>query len=201
MWIQLFTIGSFGFWLLTAIVALALTTFMRSRSESTFWATASVVLYIVVLNVFGDAGTFEWITTNPLWTAAIAGGYLLLGVFISVVKWEWFVSDARDLVQDQMLNVKNEFRRQYEMDTKTSADDRPFDEKIKPKFQTWLKAHYAPKVREHKQRVINWMVFWPFVTLGMLFDDILRRMFASIYKTIQNYLQRRSDRAFETLQD
>jgi hypothetical protein len=165
----IFVFGTLWFWLLT-IVALCLIVATTEVEDSNSWGW--VILIVALLGMyFGgnresfNAG-FRYIAENPGNVILCVLGYLFLGVFWSLLKWHLYL---KHLVQKSNQNKSGFFS--------SGVSESRFE------------------VSENKQRIINWMTYWPCSALWTLVDHPVRKLFLYIFSIVEKTYQRMSDNA------
>lgn len=59
----------------------------------------------------------------------------------------------------------------------------------------------VPKVKDHKQGIMAWMLYWPWSLIWTIIDVPVKRAYLFIYNLIASRLQRMSDNIFCPLRD
>jgi hypothetical protein len=113
---------------------------------------------------------------RPAWIVLLVSGYVAAGIIWSIKKWYSFSVDSRD-----------ELKTRYE----TSVN------KTMPGNETWAvySQRQRPTAAENKQRIISWMVLWPF-SLTWWMMTWPRRAFSWLYDRLSTLFDRISDRVF-----
>lgn len=135
------------------------------------WATLMLIICGLAGTGLGVINIVPWILHNPISVLWLFIGYLVVGTGYSVIKWTLYV-----------YNKVAEFK-EYGGNATSSI---------------WTR--YKPYVSENKERILGWMVFWPFSAAWTLINDPIRKSFNFIYNHISNFLQSISDRAFANLE-
>lgn len=180
---ELFVVGGILFWALT-IAVLCLLMFCVD-SERTFGAAVSIVLYLVFINVFGNANTLAWIKENSTLTIVGVVGYLFAGVFWSFGKWYFFNKE----ISEKVLIAKRKLLGPAANEDTEIPEDRLSDWH----FMHLATIHYKDRTigkfpiraLEHKERITNWMMYWPISAAWTLLDDFVRNLYKKIYSTLQ----------------
>lgn len=81
------------------------------------------------------------------------------------------------------------------------------------KWYAWLKARVAKakannsmyyasqyQVSENKERIVNWMMYWPFSAFWTLIDEPVKKTFKALFSALEKTYQRMADRATKELQ-
>lgn len=150
-----------AFWPLLVILLEVLCLFAFVRSERADFAIASVIVTWAVLFFFFNVNLFGVFITKP-WLAGIAGlAYVGLGVAYSFHRWDHFGRN---------------WRREYD-----EAKEAKNEHEVKR-----LKSN-PPRAYRNKNRIVNWMMFWPWSGAWFYFGQILERiyeMFLAIYRRL-----------------
>ena len=217
--------GGVIFWILTALLLIGM--FSSIHHEKGSWATAGFVVYFIVLAAFGSFDLTGFILRNPLMLAVVAGGYFLLGIAWTFVKWHFFVSTQRrkfDGYKAEWLEgkgitdgqvppeLKEEWTDAARAYAKRGPDDGGewgnrrgrhaaylSDENLRTGTQ--IVEAIKPKVSRNKGRIIFWMSYWPFSFLWTFLADGLLSAWEWVYHGIGKKLQKVSDSKFKSAGD
>lgn len=164
--------GTFWFWSL-AITAWILITI---AAELGYYLRAAFVLIAFLALYFFFGGSYPShiiakVIQNPAYVVLAVLGYLIAGTIWGVIKWFFYILKERDIALE---NIKCNHR----------------------------KTHFSPpQASEHKERIITWMLYWPFSMFWTIINDPLRRAFEWIYRRIGKFMQGVSDRIFKDVFD
>lgn len=199
MIIEIFLLWTFWFWLLVGIEVMLL--FVSTVWEKSWVAWVSLALFLAALQLFGDVNVLSYVWNNPTHILYGIAIYFLGGSIYVFPKWYLFVTDHKRKYLD--------FRDQFLIDKglePTSYKGNPLPDELVPEFrEVWgrqshwsvpLDVEFRPKARNHKARIIDWMMLWPFNGLWTMLNDPVRRLFRHVYYQIADVLQGISDRAF-----
>lgn len=208
--------GGVIFWILTA--GLLITLFTSIHHERGTWATAGLVVYFIVLALFGAFDLTGFIGRNPIMLLVILGSYFLCGIAWTFIKWHFYVSDAKRKFDDYKADwlegrgitsgsVPDEMKSEWTSAARTYAESqrargssrRPTNSYGRSDLRTGTQIIEAikPKVRWNKSRIIFWLSYWPFSFLYTIFADGIAAIWNSIYHGIGKRLQAISDRKFK----
>lgn len=192
MFVEFFVVGSILFWALTFTLFVVLTAFVAS--ENNFFATVSVIAYILAINLFGDAHTLMWVKDNagPLLIGAIV--YLIVGIGWSIWKWWFFNMD----IAEKLLQVKRDILGPLAMkDTEIPADKIAKFYSERDILQiNGRPVEFPVRALRYKSRIIGWMSYWPLSLLCTLLDDFFRKLYHRIYSFLQKQYQAITERVF-----
>ena len=168
--------GTIGFWVLLILVSILLLVFIEYEEGGA--ATLTLLCFLWIQQLFG-VNIVHYTCTHTLRIVVGILGYLLAGVVWGVVKWWFFVKDRR-----------YKYDEEYSKFLENKGVGWTWDE--------YVKAHGLgkPTASEHKERILEWMSFWPWSLLWTLINDPIRKAFRAIYRHIQNRLQAIADSAY-----
>ena len=202
MLLMLFAVGSFWFWMLLVVhffVLLALIEY-----EKVGWATLSLGVVFAALYFLGDFNIASAVLQNPLAAALVLGGYFVAGTAWSIAKWYLYVTD----LSNKCKELKTEFLQRRDVSSSVIPDSlkKEWRETLSSQFgysrsPLSLNGSLAPKVSDHKGRIMTWMCYWPWSFVWTMINDPVKKLFRQIYLRIQGLLQSISDRAFRGLED
>jgi len=195
--LELFLVGSVGFWILIAaeiVVLLALTEY-----EKPVWSLVSLIAVGLLLKFFGGYSVVDLVISYPKETAASVFGYFVLGTLWAVAKWYFFVRTKREiyLAAKETYLKKPETRMHREMGKDPVEIDALWEESYARGGLLNSKKGVAPLARDHKVRILQWMAYWPWSALWTLVNDAVKRIYKTIYENIHKLLQSISDNAFK----
>lgn len=198
--LELFLVGSVGFWLLIAaeiVVLLALTEY-----EKPVWSLVSLVAVGLLLKFFGGYSVVDLVLSYPMETVASVFGYFLLGTLWAVAKWYFFVRTKREvyLAAKEAYLKKPETRVNRELGKEPVETETSWEESYARGMCLNSKKGIAPLARDHKVRILQWMAYWPWSAFWTLVNDAVKRTYKTIYENIHKLLQGISDNAFKDVQ-
>ena len=158
-----------------------------------------MVVTIALISFFGDF--LNYLLANLLWFGVCAAGYLVGGALYTALRVHDFASEASDafeelvhkylkeenLTQEAMLASPGKLLEMKGFIKRNSGYKSPAKRLRESDGKVW--------VRDHKARVMTWLMFWPLSLVRYLFEDLVRRLFEQIYRMIAGQLQRISDYA------
>jgi hypothetical protein len=127
-------------------------------------ATVSVVVTLILLQWLGYP-IAAFIWQNPLTVVVWLLAYLGMGIGYSFFKWDRFVA---------------KWRREYDESKTKDGRDR-----------IW---RARPVAGESKDRIIGWMMFWPWSLFWWLVADFVSELFLAIYRKLGNLYDRVTSR-------
>jgi hypothetical protein len=201
---ELFVFGTFWFWVLTVAAIIIITALEEWEYGSV--AMVCLLIYGGLLQWAGKVNILGYLWQHPIYTVTFLAGYFLIGTIWGVGKWAIFVKGkSQDLV---------EVFRDY-CETHKIAYTKPIDPDVWAKFEQEVNGEEydatkrnqtiragnpavaallkAPRIRDHKERFIRWLSFWPMSVLYTCFNDLLRNLGKQIYAALAERLQGISD--------
>ncbi|MBI4991702.1 MAG: hypothetical protein HZB99_00600 [Candidatus Harrisonbacteria bacterium] len=183
-------VGTAGFWLLVAVSTVALACLVENEEGA--WATGTLLLTLLLLQLFGDIKVFTSAYNHPLVALMCVAGYFMAGMAWAIWKWVLYNRDQKMLYDER--------RTAFLKDNNITDNTIPAD--LKTNFDQCVNGiDIRPPVTEHKERVLRWMTYWPWSALAWLLSDPIRRLFREIYHQIQNTLQKISDRIWQGVEN
>lgn len=184
-------LGSFNnpfiFWGILVAGALVATEFAE-RNRPGSGAIVSILL-LAFISVVSDP--IELVMTHPSYVALGFLGYVLAGACWGAARFVLFTYDTRRKVRelgDYFMAIHN-------------IRDSVIPDNMKHKWRTHLAEHGLAfeiplKIREHKARIVFWMMLWPVSIFWFAVNQSLRRAILAAYNSIAGWLQNFSDKAF-----
>lgn len=171
---EIFVIGTLWFWMLIA-VSVGLLTYLVNTGNG-FGSTAIFVLTILAISFLGNSKLVSdiigYVNLNPGIAIGLFCGYFIAGAIWSLVKWYYFVLEQRDI----------------QLETSKSA----YNKKNGFKFK-------VPKPGDYKGDIILWMSYWPLSFIWTMIDNPFKRIFAKIFKNLENTYTKISSHIFKGL--
>lgn len=172
--LSLFLFGTLWFWILVAVeLVIIVTSLEQEYTNSLGWF--SFVVFLCLLYFFGNStsfnGFFQYITHNPTSIIPYFISYVVIGVFWSLYKWYLYVKD-----------------------------------KAAPYYPENGTTHYGISdtyfnAGKNKERIINWMMYWPISGLWFLINQSIKRFFQYIYNSIINQYQNIGDKIYKDVME
>ena len=152
---SLLEFGTIWFWLLV-LVASGFITASTESDEDNFPASIWFIASLALLYFFGNSAFFKsigaFILTYPGKTLAIFLGYVFIGTVWSIIKWFFYLNRVKETWYENRRKYPSTYS-----NSKFSIDDY--------------------KATEHKERIIHWMLYWPFSGIWTLINDPVRHAF------------------------
>lgn len=163
-------------WIVVAILTLLL--FIAAANDSfaaAFWFS---VIGLAVLQLVTAANPWGWVADNPKTFLACAAAYIPIGIGWSLFRWlKLLKSSAVNILKDKDSFTPNAYYASWEV----------------------FVAKRFPNASKNKDRIICWIVYWPFSVLAYLLLDFLREFGNWIYDKISGIYKAMADRVKDSL--
>lgn len=216
--LEFIALGGALFWITTAVWLIAL--FIAIDKENGWWATVSLVVYFLVLAIFGSFDLTGFLFANPLMIGIILLGYFAIGLIWSFMRWGIHVRVERAKFDDfkaewleskgiQSSTVPEELQSEWTAEAKRyarkclgrkySGEDTPVRSGVALETGTQILDAIRPKVRRNKSTIIFWMAYWPISFLWTMLNDFVMGIWNAIYHGVGKRMQAMSDRQFKDI--
>lgn len=181
-----------GVWVTIAVLVAILLEF-----ELEGWATTFVSLGIALLmwNYLGDV--WEFICQNPWSTLGFVGGYILIGVLWSFIKWasyvkrklrgikkikDEFIVEHKEINDENLkllnvklgdLNLENSYGHSFRLSGKDTLE--------------YVLQKVSPIASENKTIIIAWISYWPMSFVGTFLNNPFRHFFEWLHENLSGY--------------
>jgi hypothetical protein len=165
------------FWLILAGIVIET---ICVAKENSFLATASLLVFLLALQFGAKVNVGSYIVTHWQWVLIGCGTYFVVGPIWSFVKWYLFLLDARD--------VRDAKKAEFFASSSPRVDE-----------AAWLKFignQFPPKAKEHREKIVCWIAFWPFSALWTALDDVVERIAKIIFNMFSGWYQSLSNHVF-----
>lgn len=178
-------VGGVWFWILTALFVILLV--WEVAREKAVTGLFTVLAYLALIHLFGNASVFSAVRNHPEYAYIGIPVFFLAGALWSLAKW-WF------FVKHRALEYREARMAFLEANGVVGATlDTPVPEDLKTRS---FPRPRRPLARQHKWRIITWMVYWPFSMVWTLLDEPWRL----IYEAMARLFQRISDAVWRDLE-
>ncbi len=172
--LELFVVGTLWFWVLI-IAAFILLTYQVNIGNG-WGSTVVFVLTILAITFLGNSKLVSdiigYVNLNPGISIGIFCGYFIAGAIWSLIKWYYFVLDQKE------KQIK---------ESKT-----PYNSSKKYSF-------VMPMPGDFKGDITLWMSYWPLSFIWTMIDNPFKRIFANIFKNLENTYTKISSHIFKDL--
>ena len=177
--LEFLAVGTWAFWLVIALVAIAMSEMLDNNHLG--YATITAVATVAALAILGNLNPLTWIYRHPFETAEYVVGYFVVGTVWGVTKWFFWLRKIRRFME--------EFRAEYPH--YNAADWRDAMRR-----RSWP-MELPPKVGDHKSKIVGWMALWPSSMIWTLLHDPVKWAFEEIYANLGGMMQGISNRVFK----
>lgn len=185
------------------------------------WASVTLIATLVGLHFLHVFSVVGFVKDNTVEALIGTGGYVLVGVAWSFVKWFSFLMGFRDAYREQKENffafkklpansvLTPELEKEFLVGLGgyqkplyiKSADGKEvidivlkWDSNINTYKNNDLNA--KPKAANNKARITSWGAFWPFSMVGTIINDPIRRLWNFLWGQLKALYQKMSDKLF-----
>jgi hypothetical protein len=180
-----FTIGTFPFWILVAVLVVGL--IVGEATESGWVGLLSMSIFLGMVQWLGQSDPLGYAQTHPkeavLW---LVGYFVAIGLPFAVLKWmaETFkVKQERKEAQQSWLSTRGVTGYRIPLSLK--------DEWVRHSVMSSVPKQ--PLLRQNKARFIRWIYAWPGSLIWTLCADIFRNIGTFLYYFAADKTQRLSD--------
>lgn len=174
-----------GFWLWLFLGGFACLGIVSHEQESPLLALISVVLFALGLQFLFGVPVWQSIWGNPLWVVVLLAGFFAIGLGYSVF-WKWR-RYCRKEAKAQADRIRSAVGREH--------NEKTFDQYLDDTYEN--KLHPA----NHKARIINWILTWPFGLLWTVLNDPINWIAREVYALSGRTLKTISDQAIRSAKD
>lgn len=197
---QWVVVGSFWFWLLVAALLVGVTAFCEN--ERGFLAFLSVVLFLAVIQLLGDADILGYVWHHPHYVIGGVVLYYLAGIAYSLGRWKLFCDNKREVYDTAKADFLDSNKVTYTNVTTAvvpphlvkdwkSFLDRRFDQKTSVEYQNGI------KFRHHVGRCMTWASYWPCSFFWTMLNDPLRKLFKHAMNRLKSVYDAIAVRSFK----
>jgi len=161
----LFLIGTFWFYALLFVAAVALV-ISTELDEAKSWGFWVVGATLVILYFCGNKQEFNDAFN---WISANPGSTVLIVAGYFVAGLVWAIVKWYFYLRKKTAKI-NKYSKVHGLDEVYSAS-------------------------ENKERILNWMMYWPFSLLWTMIDEPVKKLFQNIYTATEKMFQRMADNA------
>jgi len=194
----IFAFGTWGFWIACILLGGAIT--LLVENEKGTWATFTAIVTILGLNYISKVPIFDFLTQHPLKSAELVALFLAGGVVTSLIKWYLYSLKAAHLYDDFKEDfLKENNVKEFTGEWAAKLQDALADGKTK-KYDDWgNRIHIQAEplsFKENKARLIRWATYWPFVIVGTVLNDFVRKIWIRLVESLRSTYQNISNHAF-----
>lgn len=184
------------------------------------WATVTLLGTLVGLHFLHIFSVLDFVKDHTVEALVGTGGYVVIGVVWSFVKWFSFLMGFRDTYREE----KEKFFEFKKMPTNSNLDAALEEEFLKglsnegryngryledekgnkiasaPRWYSDVNTYKSnslnvkPRAAKNKARITSWGAFWPFSMVGTIINDPIRRLWNFLWGQLKALYQRMADR-------
>ncbi len=193
---MLLEFGSMGFY--TISIAMFILVLALSENDREYWAGASLVGFVVMMNWIGSID----ILTDPLLLLQWSVIYIVVGVLWSFVSWLFYLYDTKE----RLVGYRYNFLKKHNI--ASLNEDTKVPSNLKDEWINHLKEkHYldryasepiklAPSFMDNKLMIGRWIIWWPTSFVWTMLSNPVMRFGHWIARRLKNVYQRISDKVF-----
>jgi hypothetical protein len=196
---SLFALWSLGFYLLMATFVIVM--FWAIELGYGGRATMTMIVTALIVHYFSGVDLYVLVTGNPLWGGVLIGGYLLIGVGWSMIKWWSFTRNISDKCKEIIRK---------ELIKRNLSPNKPIPPKLRGSIRDAItrRLDYSPKgddlrpyASDYSSRIISWMGGWPFSMAWTIINDPVKRFFKYLFRRLKHFYDGISERSFRGVED
>lgn len=189
----------FSFWFILGSITFTIFLIYFVEHEYIIRSSITIAVYIVFLQFLIKIDIIGSVTNNPTKSLIILLIYLVIGFLWSIIKWVIFVNKKAikykekryEFLKDpkilEILKHKNAIGLNYKSTTNSNnaietIDDITLETPIPDELmEEWRRHGYSlyskiPVVHEEKNKISNWILYWPPSLIWSLLNDFLKNL-------------------------
>lgn len=196
---MIFILGSLSFYLLLGAALIILLCMVEFEKNG--WATFTISATLGLICFFNEI-SIAAVLANPLWLAVGLGGYAIVGMTWSLIKWFLFVrarAETYNNVKNTFIDgwVRGQFQsngtREEDRAAKTAEVGRSIFLNRMANRNLSLRVNDSyydvsdleqPKPSQYKNKLIGWISYWPFSLINTFFFQFINNLFKNLYKML-----------------
>lgn len=187
---ELIIFGGIAFWVLVAVLFLAL--LIATETESPGWATSLLLIFIAVNVAFGNVGTF--VVQSPMKVLYVVLGYALAGILWTFPAWILFLRKVRK----SYLETRSSFalEKDFQVSPRGNFEGIPAEHRdafyrkvvyVEPRdsgldYDTKKDSLDLPTFSKNDWRFYLWAIAWPVSVVNTVIGDFLVNVLKSLHK-------------------
>ena len=212
-------------WVLIAVASIAIITALEQEEAAGAWSTTVLVATIVLLSCFGQPTLPALIVANPLWViGSFIACYLTGAAIYGLAEWWLFCHRVLEKYENVKLtwlrgkgiseknvpeNLTADFR-QYLISNyssssrgswvrRTGDEETIVDEKGREKTVPVYLVEIRPRPWDYADKILLWMIYWPWSLFWSLFHNIIRSIFKRLRKALVTMMDNVSKAVFKNV--
>lgn len=169
-----------------------------TETEKFGWASFTLILTVVGVQLFHVVDLLAYARGHLVQTLLYVGGYLLIGVVWSFIKWFSFLMGFRD----EFKAGKAAFLNGLKLNPEGQVPEDQMDG-FQNFMHKWKWGGYhgndltmRPRASNNKARITSWMSLWPYSVVGTVLNDPIKRLFTWLFNGFKALYQKMSDAIF-----
>jgi len=218
---SIFALGSIWFFIIS--IATIIFLFYCVETEKAIRSLFLIVFYFLFLQFIVQVNLFSNINENPLKSVFYLLGYFVAGFLWSMVKWYLFVNKRALAYKTRRFSFLTEQRASLIKDnqerfdhSRQQASGRYLEqlsnislETQVPEFlaEEWRHQHNyndddsKPEVHENKNKISNWVIYWPVSLIWSLINDFIKKLITAIILKIKFIYQKITNKAYKSIEN
>jgi len=172
------------------------------------WATTVTTAAIVFIGWNFWQETQDFLFSNPLNTLMYAGGYILVGVLWSILKWKRYISHSVNKfkkIKKEFLSNHKDIGSNWEKWISHLNKSYPSGYGSSGFYETSTPEDIIKKVTvdasEKKGAIVSWISFWPMSLAATFLNDPFKKFFSWIFDLISGVYDRMAKNSVKGLSD
>lgn len=186
--------GGFFFYLLLVIFAGFL--FYAVEADSGWYASWTVIVFVIILAQATDIALFTWVLAHPLGAVKYVVYYFLIGSAWGVAKWYFYCIKLRSIARD----VKTFFLNDKKI-SGTEIPDTMKDDFIKVVVNSrhYHDYKFPPQAMDHKSDWLMWATYWPISCAWTMINQPVKYVFEFVYAHLGGMMQKIANMVFKDI--
>ena len=195
--------SGFVFWVLCIEFFVLALVFWSNNNNKHYWGGFSLIVTLAILQFVAKIDIYTWVLNRWPDVLLYLGSHITLGTLWSMFKWFRFVRSELKEYRES----KTRFLMQcgcnktvYSSGTIPPALRSRWDQEIKGENISFINKSaykYPPNVKDHKNMVVSWIVYWPVSVFYSMTHDLAAwfstktiNLLKGIYNTMSNSIFR-----------
>lgn len=166
------TFTAFWFWALLVIGAILVVAFFLNEYEGFAFSSFAAMLFLLFCLTYGPMDVVQYVADNKAFLGFMLFLYFTTAPIVMFLRWTIFNWDELERYEDNQNNFLQMHGRVRERWT----------EHIRAEWEYTSRPYEGPKARQHKRRLINYMIYWPLHLVDLVLRDFLWRVFKRVYQ-------------------
>ena len=176
------TAAAFWFWVVLVIGAIAIIALFLFEWEGSAFSAFAVTALLLLSIQFGPSEIGNYIWSNIGFLLVMLVFYFVVAPGVMLLRWVFFNWDSVEAHEDEV----NMFYRYH------SNDQARWDERVRDNWQR-ISVYNRPRPREHRKRLIGYMVYWPLHFIDLVIREFFWRLLKRVYQLCIPLLDRISE--------